>query len=239
MVLPRSLANTFQTTLVPTTRSPQSFALAKIWLQEYSLKHPECQGGWLHNQLPTRLVHVRQKPGNSKLIANICNGSMLPPDTSYLSLSHCWGKIKLLTTTQSNISEFQISIPIHKLSRVFQDALLVTNELGFEYIWIDSFCVVQDDIADWTREVLLMGIVYRNASCNISASAFASGEEGLYLRGDDCILPLFFSRRTLIHQYLHGLKATTSMASCINIHCKKSCGVYHFVERGHCKSNSL
>jgi hypothetical protein len=62
---------------------------------------------------------------------------MLPPDTSYLSLPHCWGKIKLLTTTQSNISEFQISIPIHKLLRVFQDALLVTNELGLEYIWID------------------------------------------------------------------------------------------------------
>jgi hypothetical protein len=151
MVLPRSLANTFQTTLVPTTRSPQSFALAKTWLQEYSLKHPECQGGRLHNQLPTRLVHVRQESGNSKLVANICNGSMLPPDTSYLSLSHCWGKIRFLKTTQSNIPEFQISIPIHKLSRVFQDALLVART-------------------------------------------------GLYLRDDNCILPLFFSKRTLIHQ---------------------------------------
>jgi hypothetical protein len=87
----------------------------------------------------------------------------------------------LLTTTQSNISEFQISIPIHKLSRVFQDVLLVTNGLGFEYIWIDSLCIVQDDVADWMREALLRGDVYRNASCNISASAFASGEEGFVL----------------------------------------------------------
>jgi hypothetical protein len=40
---------------------------------------------------------------------------------------------------------------------------------------------MQDDVADWTREALLMGDVYRNASCNISASAFASGDEGFAL----------------------------------------------------------
>jgi hypothetical protein len=42
-------------------------------------------------------------------------------------------------------------------------------------------CIIQDDVEDWTREASLMGEVYRNASCNISASAFASGEKGFML----------------------------------------------------------
>jgi hypothetical protein len=133
----------------------------------------------MDNQLPTRLVHVQQD--DSKLIAHICNGSMLPSNTVYLSLSHCWGTVKFLTTTRLNVPDFEQSLPVDQLSRTFQDALLVTIELGFEYIWIDSLCIVQDDIGDWTREASLMGRVYKNASCNISASDFATGEEGFLL----------------------------------------------------------
>jgi hypothetical protein len=71
---------------------------------------------------------------------------------------------------------------VEKLSRTFQDAFLATISLGFEYIWIDSLCIVQDDKDEWSRESKLMGKVYKNATCNISASAFANGEEGFMLR---------------------------------------------------------
>jgi hypothetical protein len=171
--------NTTQRSLERSTRSPQSLSQTRAWLRECSLKHPECQGWRMDNQLPTRLVHVQQD--DSKLIAHICNGSMLPSNSVYLSLSHCWGTVKFPTTTRLNIPDFEQSLPVDQLSRTFQDALLVTIELGFEYIWIDSLCIVQDDIGDWTREASLMGRVYKNASCNISASDFATGEEGFLL----------------------------------------------------------
>jgi hypothetical protein len=176
---PGSQPKTTQRTLEISTKSPQSLSQARTWLQECSLKHPECEGWKVDNKLPTRLVHVRKD--DSELIAHVCNGSTLPPDTVYLSLSHCWGVVKFLTTTRSNISDFEQSLPMNRLSRTLQDALLVTIELGFEYIWIDSLCIVQDDIGDWAREASLMGEVYKNASCNISASDFASGEEGFLL----------------------------------------------------------
>jgi hypothetical protein len=71
---------------------------------------------------------------------------------------------------------------VENLSRTFQDALLATISLGFEYIWIDSLCIVQDDKDEWSRESKLMGEVYKNATCNISASGFADGEDGFMLR---------------------------------------------------------
>jgi hypothetical protein len=156
--------------------------MAKTWLEECSLKHPECQDRRQQTKLPSRLVRVWQNATTLKIEAKICRGEMLPANTLYLSLSHCWGKSKFLTTTRENICQFELSLPVDKLSQTFQDALLVTNELGFDYIWIDSLCVVQDDIEDWRRESSLMGEVYRNASCKISASAFADGREGFMLR---------------------------------------------------------
>jgi hypothetical protein len=53
--------------------------------------------------------------------------------------------------------------------------------LGFQYIWIDSLCIVQDDPEDWKRESLSMHEVYKNASCNVSASGFPDGAEGFIL----------------------------------------------------------
>ncbi|KAJ4288203.1 hypothetical protein N0V90_012220 [Kalmusia sp. IMI 367209] len=111
-------------------------------------------------------------------MANICRGDALPVETPYLSLSHCWGTVKFLTTTRNNVHQFERSLPVEKLSRTFQDALFATINLGFQYVWIDSLCIVQDDADDWKRESVLMHKVYRNASCNISASGFAGGKVG-------------------------------------------------------------
>ena len=54
-------------------------------------------------------------------------------------------------------------------------------KLGFQYIWIDSLCIVQDDPDDWKRESLSMHDIYKHATCNISASGFANGKEGFIL----------------------------------------------------------
>jgi len=114
-------------------------------------------------------------------MANVCRGDSLPAGTPYLTLSHCWGNVKFLTTTCANLLSFETSLPVNKLSKTFQDALYATVTLGFQYVWIDSLCIVQDDPEDWERESLRMHDVYRNASCNISASGFSDGQTGFML----------------------------------------------------------
>lgn len=142
------------------------------------MNHAECQGWRKQRTLPTRLVHVYRVDGLPEIQANICHSENLPQKIIYLSLSHCWGDFKFVTTTRNNLSQFESRLPVESLSQTMQDALLVTLEMGFNYVWIDSLCIIQDDAEDWTKEASRMGEIYRNASCNISASAFANGEHG-------------------------------------------------------------
>lgn len=65
-------------------------------------------------------------------------------ELEYLTLSHMWGKQEFLTLTWQNHDEFLREVPLEKISRTFQDAIFITAELGFRYLWIDSLAIVQN-----------------------------------------------------------------------------------------------
>lgn len=172
-------------------RSHETFSLARQWVNECLLEHVECRVSTSHGKLPTRLVCIKSRSTSSELTAYICHGDTLPNETPYVTLSHCWGEVEFITTTRANLNSFESSLPIDKLSKTFQDAFLATINLGFQYIWIDSLCIVQDDLDDWKRESARMYEVYKRASCNVSASGFADGKQGFMLterRIDPCPL---------------------------------------------------
>jgi heterokaryon incompatibility protein (HET) len=88
-----------------------------------------------------------------------------------------------MTLTVENMEQMQKSIPIEQLSKVFQDALRATAELGFEYIWIDSLCIIQNSAgaSDWEAESLTMSRIYRNCVLNISATGFKNGQKSMFV----------------------------------------------------------
>jgi hypothetical protein len=57
------------------------------------------------------------------------------------------------------------------LPQNFRDAIKVTRELKKRYLWIDSLCIIQDDIADWEREAITMERIYNMAYCTLAASS--------------------------------------------------------------------
>jgi hypothetical protein len=69
----------------------------------------------------------------------------------------------MLTTTKVTLASWQHSIPWDRLSKTFRDAILVTRELGLQYLWIDSLCIIQDDANDWAIESAKMANVYGDA----------------------------------------------------------------------------
>lgn len=69
-------------------------------------------------------------------------------------------------------------IPFDELSTNFRHAVEVTRALGYQYLWIDSLCIVQDDPQDWDVESAKMAEVYTRASLNIAAANSASAHEG-------------------------------------------------------------
>lgn len=75
-----------------------------------------------------------------------------------------------------------------------QDAIAVTRELSVRYLWIDSLCIVQDSLEDWSHEAAQMASIYESAFLTIGATSTGSDEEAfLYpLRA-----PLKFQVKTL------------------------------------------
>lgn len=68
------------------------------------------------------------------------------------------------------------------LPKTFQDAIVVVRSLGINYLWIDSLCIVQDDIDDWVRESEQMGYIYENSRLKIAATSAPNATAGLYLK---------------------------------------------------------
>ena len=75
-------------------------------------------------------------------------------------------------------------IGISLLRRSFQDAIYATRKLGHRYIWIDSLCIIQDSIEDWTIEAAMMNKVYSMCECNIAASTVSGREDSMFINSD-------------------------------------------------------
>jgi Heterokaryon incompatibility protein (HET) len=82
--------------------------------------------------------------------------------------------------TNDNIAALRKSIPFKKLCKTFQQAVITTRALGFQYLWIDSLCIIQDNDRDWQRESTRMSNVYGDAVVNIAASSAQDGSVGLF-----------------------------------------------------------
>ena len=105
------------------------------------------------------------------------------PDGHWVALSHCWGKKQNHPpkTTRANLSEHLNAIPLSSLPRTFQDAVVVTRELGLRYLWIDSLCIVQDDEDDWYSESEMMASIYEYAIITLAASSATDSTQGLFI----------------------------------------------------------
>ncbi|KAI8934174.1 hypothetical protein NX059_008924 [Plenodomus lindquistii] len=94
----------------------------------------------------------------------------------YATLSHCWGSSSSpLKTTKANWQKLVANIPFDALPPLFQDAIVITRQLGLRYIWIDSLCIVQDSVRDWETESAKMGSIYQNSYVTISATNSING----------------------------------------------------------------
>lgn len=99
----------------------------------------------------------------------------------YIALSHCWGTgNRPFTTTHATFPQRTDRIAFASLPRTFQHAVQATRELGARYLWIDSLCIVQDDVEDWAIESGLMGSIYARSYVTLAADSSGSSEGGLF-----------------------------------------------------------
>ncbi|KAI0552505.1 heterokaryon incompatibility protein-domain-containing protein [Xylaria curta] len=162
----------------------EAVPLIRRWLQGCLLHHDDCLqticGQTIdrgeHVALPTRVLSVKE-PGHVKLLES--RGLK----GRYCALSHCWGSLnnRPLRTVKENLKTHLAGISLSKLPKTFLEAAVITRELGIDYLWIDSLCIVQDDPDDWFREAQVMGSVYEKAILMISASGSSDSSGGCFV----------------------------------------------------------
>jgi hypothetical protein len=90
--------------------------------------------------------------------------------------------LQFLKLLKENVVSFSQAIAVEQLPRTFRDALEITWKLDLEYIWIDSLCIIQDDVRDWQIESGRMSAVYGGSYINIAASSARRADERCFLR---------------------------------------------------------
>ena len=67
-----------------------------------------------------------------------------------------------------------------RLPKTFRDAVSVAKWLHIRYLWIDSLCIIQDSIEDWTIEAASMRDVYKYSYGTIAATGASDSSIGLF-----------------------------------------------------------
>jgi hypothetical protein len=155
------------------------YNLANNWLSECMSFHEAC-GSTQSGILPTRVLQISGNLGNPavRLLETESMGG-----ANYCALSHCWGPANKqpLRTTRENYQCHLGGISHELLPKSFREAIMLTQALNIEYLWIDSLCIVQDDEHDWRSEAGKMAGVFQNAALIIAAADAKDSSEGLFI----------------------------------------------------------
>jgi hypothetical protein len=143
------------------------------------------------NYFCCRTVHSKCPEVTSKLPKRILDIStdryrLVEPDeedkASYATLSYSWGGRSFYKTTIESYERLKCGFEKEDLPIAFQEAALVARFLNIDFIWIDSLCIIQDDVDDWEEQAAQMGQIFEFAAITIAASLSSSPYDSLFTK---------------------------------------------------------
>jgi hypothetical protein len=130
-------------------------SLVKSWIDECQENHSECYGNTLPFAFPLKVIHCASR--------QLC---FIEPGTPYVCLSYVWGRQMDMESDAPGIPEC--------LPKTIEDALHVALQLNISYLWVDRYCIDQNDDSEKFHLIKKMDAVYRGATLTIVA---ASGQD--------------------------------------------------------------
>lgn len=161
--------------------------LAVGWLADCRKSHGTCD---THNSsrdskmFPPRVIFIGEQ--TCRLI--VTDEEDCTKADGYVALSHCWGSNpSIMTLTADNLSSLRDNIPTDRLPKSFLEAIETCRRLGFQYLWIDSLCIMQSGTNskdDWELHALFMGNIYANCTLNIAIAHASDSTMGCFVDRD-------------------------------------------------------
>lgn len=169
----------------PDIFDPHCLRKIQNWIEECVHDHPACvENAWTTRSadddgLPRRLLWMkdcREVPPLVRLVTTDSQRSY-----TYLALSHVWAFTEPYQTIRENYSDHTDRVPWELLSQALQETVVLALTLRYEYLWVDSLCIIQDDPADKEKELPRMSLVYGQAAVVFAAHGCHLGFEKLSL----------------------------------------------------------
>ncbi|KAH7022082.1 heterokaryon incompatibility protein-domain-containing protein [Ilyonectria destructans] len=153
--------------------SYENLTLSRQWIQDCLHNHDRCQKFTL-DFMPKRALKLQQN-GKDQYHIILHHPSSTNP---YTALSYCWGGDQPHKTTKDKVHAGDCVVNWQVLPRSIQDAIKVTIGLGYEYLWVDSLCIVQDGDQEKAQQIAFMPKIYAKAVVTIVASRAQRAVDG-------------------------------------------------------------
>ncbi|KAG0647657.1 hypothetical protein D0Z07_6776 [Hyphodiscus hymeniophilus] len=165
----------------PPNMARTNSAFAKQMLDRCEKEHDRC----IDNEavMPTRLLFI----GEGQEAMRIVDRSEMARTGHYAALSHCWGQSRTLKLQRDNEVFMKTAVAWNSLPTTYKDAVTVCQSLKIDYLWIDSICILQDDVEDWEREASKMADVYEKAFLTIAANSCADTNDSFLTPSRRCL----------------------------------------------------
>jgi hypothetical protein len=128
---------------------------------------------------PEVLSKIQTSPG-SRLVDCITRRIVKPPGiVEYVALSYVWGEpLQQYSNRAKSLPQGTDELP-PVLPKTLEDAITLTIQLGFQYLWVDKYCVNQSSPNELQTQLGLMNLIYYGAAITIIAAAGDDANSGL------------------------------------------------------------
>jgi hypothetical protein len=123
-------------------------------------EHAMCGSSACRELTPTRLIECKTRVLRAA------------PNCQYVCLNYVWGDES--TENAASNSQMLANIP-----QTVSDAILITLKLGMRYLWVDRYCIDQENREEKHDAIRNMDSIYREAFVTIIAAAGSGSEYGL------------------------------------------------------------
>ena len=135
-------------------------------LRFLELTSPSRVSGSLPHHLKKSLS---SQPNPAHLSLNLTPRLDVADGMAYIAISYCWQRPDIAWFLEQNLPHVPVSqdghlIPQHVVTDVLYRAARYASHKDLLYIWIDQYCISQEDPSDKLDGIQAMDIVYQNAS---------------------------------------------------------------------------
>jgi hypothetical protein len=133
---------------------------------------------------------------------------LAPQGVAYAALSYLWGGVSMLKTTKGNFDRLcrENGIQEDEIPLTVRDSIHFLRKIGWQYLWVDALCIIQDDDDDKKSQISKMQAIYRFADFTIVAASGDDSNSGLPR--------LWKPRKVLQHiEKIQGLRLVTTLPS--------------------------